>query len=60
MDKLTPIVIDLNKAKENKLNESFLRMFGFAVKKETLPMCDHSLALLEQKRDTFRIIKTLG
>ena len=32
MDKLTPIVIDLNKAKEKKLDESFLRMFGFAVK----------------------------
>ena len=33
MDKLTPIVIDLNKAKENRLDESFLRMFGWAVKK---------------------------
>ena len=33
MDKLTPIVIDLNKAKEKKLDESFLRMFGWAVKK---------------------------
>ena len=33
MDKLTPIVIDLNKAKENRLDESFLRMFGWGVKK---------------------------
>tara|TARA_Y100000593_G_C4188256_1_gene275518 strand:- start:7 stop:330 length:324 start_codon:yes stop_codon:yes gene_type:complete len=33
MDKLTPIIIDLDKAKENKLDESFLTMFGFAVKK---------------------------
>tara|TARA_Y100001963_G_C6493000_1_gene314301 strand:+ start:243 stop:566 length:324 start_codon:yes stop_codon:yes gene_type:complete len=33
MDKLAPIVIDLSKAKENKLDESFLVTFGWAVKK---------------------------
>jgi len=32
MDKIVPIVIDLNKAKEKRLDESFLRMFGFGVK----------------------------
>ena len=33
MDKLTPIVIDLNALKQNKLDESWLAMFGFGVKK---------------------------
>ena len=33
MDELLPIVIDLEKLKENKLNESFLASFGFAMKK---------------------------
>ena len=33
MDDLTPIVIDLEKAKENDLDESFLRMFGWGIKK---------------------------
>jgi len=31
-DKLTEIVIDFNEIRENKLNESFLSMFGFWVK----------------------------
>ena len=31
-DKLVPIVIDLTAAKQQKLNESFLRMFGGAIK----------------------------
>ena len=33
MDDLTPIVIDLNAAKQNKLDESFLVTFGWAIKK---------------------------
>ena len=33
MDDLTPIVIDLNEAKQNRLDESFLATFGWAVKK---------------------------
>ena len=33
MDDLTPIVIDLNQVKKNKLDESFLVTFGWAVKK---------------------------
>tara|TARA_R100000315_G_C5227610_1_gene138619 strand:+ start:1066 stop:1389 length:324 start_codon:yes stop_codon:yes gene_type:complete len=33
MDDLTPIVIDLEKAKEKDLDESFLRMFGWGIKK---------------------------
>tara|TARA_R110000824_G_scaffold19798_1_gene75912 strand:- start:212 stop:535 length:324 start_codon:yes stop_codon:yes gene_type:complete len=33
MSDLTPIVIDLNEAKRNKLNESFLMTFGWAIKK---------------------------
>jgi hypothetical protein len=32
MDYLTPIVINLNAAKEGKLNESFLSMMGGAIK----------------------------
>jgi hypothetical protein len=32
-DKINPIVIDLSAAKSNKLNESFLRIFGWAVSK---------------------------
>ena len=32
MDKLTPIVIDLYKAKEKHLDESFLEMFGETIK----------------------------
>ena len=31
-DKLTEIVIDLNKLKENRLDESWLSMFGYHVK----------------------------
>ena len=31
-DKIAPIVIDLSAAKKGELNESFLRMFGGAVK----------------------------
>ena len=33
MDDLTPIVIDLTAAKQNKLDESFLVTFGWAIKK---------------------------
>ena len=33
MDDLTPIIIDLNAAKENRLDESFLVTFGWAIKK---------------------------
>ena len=33
MDELSPIVIDLNKLKENELDESFLAMFGWGVKR---------------------------
>jgi len=33
MDELTPVVIDLNKLKEDKLDESFLAMFGWGIKK---------------------------
>jgi len=33
MDKLTPVVIDLNKAKEKDLDESFLAMFGWGIKR---------------------------
>tara|TARA_Y100000034_G_C6621849_1_gene271126 strand:+ start:231 stop:554 length:324 start_codon:yes stop_codon:yes gene_type:complete len=33
MEDLTPVVIDLGKLKENKLDESFLLMFGWAIKK---------------------------
>ena len=33
MDKLTPIVIDLDKAKEKHLDESFLEIFGWGIKK---------------------------
>ena len=33
MDDLTPIVIDLNEAKRKNLDESFLRTFGWAIKK---------------------------
>jgi len=33
MNDLTPIVIDLNAAKEHKLDESFLVTFGWAIKK---------------------------
>ena len=32
MDKLTSIVIDLDKAKEKNLDESFLAMFGWGIK----------------------------
>ena len=32
MDKLTPIIIDLSKAKEKRLDESWLRTFGWGVK----------------------------
>ena len=31
-DKLTEVVIDLDKLKKNKLNESWLAMFGFHIK----------------------------
>jgi len=31
-DKLVPIIIDLTVAKKQKMNESFLRMFGGAIK----------------------------
>ena len=31
-DKITPVVIDLNVAKDKKINESFLSMFGGAMK----------------------------
>ena len=33
MDDLAPIVIDLDAAKQNKLDESFLVTFGWAIKK---------------------------
>ena len=33
MDELSPIVIDLNKAKEGKLDESWLAMLGWGIKK---------------------------
>ena len=33
MDDLTPIVIDLSEAKRKNLDESFLRTFGWAIKK---------------------------
>ena len=33
MDELSPIVIDLNKLKEDEIDESFLRMFGWGVKR---------------------------
>ena len=33
MDELSPIVIDLNKAREGKLDESWLAMLGWGVKK---------------------------
>ena len=33
MDELSPIVIDLNKLKGDDIDESFLRMFGWGVKK---------------------------
>jgi len=33
MDELSPIVIDLNKAKSDTLNESWLGWFGWGVKK---------------------------
>ena len=33
MDELSPIIIDLEKLKQNKLDESFLAMFGFGIKK---------------------------
>ena len=33
MDEISPIVIDLNKAKEGKLDESWLMMLGWGVKK---------------------------
>jgi len=33
MDRITPIVIDLEKAKQENLDESFLVTFGWAIKK---------------------------
>ena len=32
-DKISPVVIDLSTEKANQLNESFLRVFGWAVSK---------------------------
>lgn len=33
MEEMTPIIIDLEKAKQNKIDESFLVTFGWAIKK---------------------------
>ena len=57
-DKLTEIVIDLDKLKENRLDESFLAMFGYHIKTIlSLLRAAHEKCLLlpvqsEMKRNT--------